>query len=459
MVQAPVKRSILADYEDRFTGSKALAGRARNVIAGGVVHDGRYMHPFPIYIDHAEGAYKWDVDGHKLIDFGIGHGSLILGHNDPDILAAVREALPGGTHFSAGHEREVLWAEQIQKLIPSAEQVRFTASGTESTLLACRIARAHTGKPTMLKFDGHFHGWNDYLLKGEKPPFEHPASPGVPEAVLGTVSVAPANDLAMVEERLSQEDVAGIILEPSGASWTTIPLQDDFLSGLRELATKYGAVLVFDEVITGFRWSPGGAQARLGIIPDLTTMAKIVAGGMPGGAVGGRAEFMQHMAFKDEPGWNATKKVSQNGTFNANPVTAAAGLACLRKCANPAVQQYCDGLAARLRIGLNIAFEQHAIPGCAWGDSSVFHIVVGEHCSNRTAGDLRVPAGIAPETLKSSPKGGAASSVYMGMLLEGIDLFAGGGMLSTAHTEDDVDIAIGAFDRVLGRLRDEGAVM
>jgi glutamate-1-semialdehyde 2,1-aminomutase len=165
------------------------------------------------------------------------------------------------------------------------------------------------------------------------------------------------------------------------------------------------------------------------------------------------------MAFKDEPGWNATKKVSQNGTFNANPVTAAAGLTCLRKCADPVVQVYCDALAMRMRIGLNNAFEQHAIPGCAWGDSSVFHIVVGEDCGNRTAGDLRSPEGIAPETLKASPKAGVAPSVYMGMLLEGIDLFAGGGMLSTAHTEDDVDIAIGAFDRVLVRLRDEGAVM
>lgn len=459
MVQAPVTSRILADYEERFAGSKALAGRARSAIAGGIVHDGRYLRPFPVYIERADGASKWDVDGHKLLDFGMGHGSLILGHNDPDVLEAVREALPGGTHFSAGHEREVLWAEQIQKLIPSAEQVRFTASGTESTLLACRIARAHTGKPTMLKFEGHFHGWNDYLLKGEKPPFEHPASPGVPEAALGTVSVVPSNDLPMVEERLSQDDVAGIILEPSGASWTTIPLAEGFLAGLRELASKYGAVLVFDEVITGFRWSPGGAQARFDVIPDLTTMAKIVAGGMPGGAVGGKIEYMQHVAFKDEPGWNATKKVSQNGTFNANPVTAAAGLACLRTCADPAVQQRCDDLAARLRIGLNTAFERHAIPGCAWGDSSAFHIIAGDPCANRTAGDLRVPAGIAPETLKASPKGGAAPLVYLGMLLEGIDLFAGGGMLSVAHTEADVDVAIAAFDRVLQRLRDEGAVM
>jgi glutamate-1-semialdehyde 2,1-aminomutase len=455
MVQATVRSSILADYEERFTGSKALHGRAHGAIAGGVVHDGRYFKPFPVYIDRADGAYKWDVDGHKLIDYGIGHGSLILGHNDPDITEALRRQLPLGTHYSAGHEREVVWAEQVQKLIPSAEQVRFTAAGTESTLLAVRLARAHTGKSKIVKFQGHFHGWNDYLLKGEKPPFEAQTNPGVPAEAFSTVDVLPANDLEIVEARLARGDVAGVILEPSGASWTTIPLVDGFLSGLREITARHGVVLIFDEVITGFRWSPGGAQARFGITPDLTTLAKIVAGGLPGGAVAGRTEVMQHMAFKDEPNWNKQKKVSQNGTFNANPLTAVAGAACLRKCADPAVQEYCDNLAARLRAGMNEVLEKHAVPGCVWGDSSVFHILLGEPCSNRTAADLRIPEGIAPATLKASPKSGLAPYVYTGLLLEGIDLFAGGGMTSVAHTEADIDITIGAFERVVIRIRDE----
>jgi glutamate-1-semialdehyde 2,1-aminomutase len=277
--------------------------------------------------------------------------------------------------------------------------------------------------------------------------------------VLETIEVLPANDIALVERRLAQGDVAGVIIEPSGASWDTIPLVNDFLAQLREVTAAHHVVLTFDEVITGFRWSPGGAQGRYGITPDLTTMAKIVAGGFPGGAVAGKTEVMQHMAFKDDPDWNATKKVSQNGTFNANPITAAAGTACLRKCADGSVQEYCDTLAARLRAGLNQAFERHAVPGCAWGESSVFHIMIEETVTDRVAGDLQVPTGVDAETLKASGHTGPMPSVYMAMLLEGIDLFHGGGMLSLAHTEEDVDITAAAFDRVLQRLREDGLVM
>jgi glutamate-1-semialdehyde 2,1-aminomutase len=457
MVQAPVKQSILADYEEHFAGSMALYGRARNIIAGGIAHDGRYIKPFPLYVKRAQGGHKWDVDGHKLIDFAMGHGALILGHGDPDVTAAVAAQLTNGTHHGAGHEAEVIWAEQISKLIPSAEQVRFVASGTEATLLAARLARARTGKNVVVKFEGHFHGWNDYLIKGEKPPFDGESIPGVPPEVLGTVAVLPANDLHAVESRLAQGDVAGVIIEPSGASWATIPLVDGFLAGLRELATKYSAVLIFDEVITGFRWSPGGAQAKVGVTPDLTTLAKIVAGGLPGGAVAGRTEIMQHLAFKDEPDWGK-KKVGHPGTFNANPLTATAGAVCLRKCADSSVQEYCDGLAANLRAGLNEVFERQGVPGCAWGGSSVFHIIVGEDCTNRSAADLQLPEGISAAKLKASGKAGLATPLSLGMAIEGIDLFNGGGMFCVAHTQADVDQTIAAFDHVLGRMKDEGLV-
>ncbi len=296
--------TIDAEYASRFSESRAMFERAKSVIAGGITHDGRHIKPFPPYVARADGAYKWSVDGHKLLDYGIGHGSLIFGHNDPDLTAAMEQQVSKGTHFSAGHEAEILWAEKIVQLIPSAELVRFTASGTESTLLAMRIARGYTGKTTILKFEGHFHGWQDYALKGEKPPFESTTVPGIPSETMTTVAVVPSNDLAMLEERLSQGDVAAVIMEPSGASWTTIPLKEDFLAGVRELTTKYDALLIFDEVITGFRWSPGGAQQRFGVTPDMTTMAKIVAGGMPGGAVGGRKDIMEIVAFHDDATFN-----------------------------------------------------------------------------------------------------------------------------------------------------------
>ena len=448
---------INEQYREQFADSLAMFERARNVIAGGITHDGRNIKPFPPYIARADGAYKWSVDGHKLIDYGIGHGSLILGHNHPDLTAAMTSQVPNGTHHSAGHEAEIRWAEKIIELIPSAELVRFTASGTESTLLAMRIARGYSGKKMILKLEGHFHGWQDYALKGEKPPFESASVPGIPQETLSTVSVVPSNDLAMLEERLVQGDIAAVILEPSGGSWTSIPLQEDYLKQVRALTEKHNTLLIFDEVITGFRWSPGGAQQRFGVTPDMTTMAKIVAGGMPGGAVGGRKDIMEMMVFTDDANFNKTQRVPQAGTYNANPVAAAAGTAMLTHCADPAVQQKCDDLAAMLRTGINQKIAQLDVPAFAWGESSVFHIAAGKEASNFTAGDMRSPEGVSPEELKGSGSDTFGMMIEIGGLLEGVHLFHSGGMLSTAHTEQDVEQTVEAVGRVLGRMKDEGA--
>ena len=457
MAQAPVSTSISQDFAERFAGSLRMYERSRQVIPGGITHDGRFMKPFPPYIASAQGAYKWDVDGNRLLDYVMGHGSLLFGHNDPEILAAMQAQLPQGTHFGAGHELEVRWAEEVSRLVPSAEQVKFTGSGTESTLLAIRIARSFTGRSTIVKLEGHFHGWHDYLLKGEKPPFESTGSPGIPSEVMATVAVVPSDDLGMLEECLTQGDVAALILEPSGGSWATIPLFEGYLQAVRDLTTTYGVVLIFDEVITGFRWAPGGAQQRFGVTPDLTTMAKIVAGGMPGGAVAGRREIMEMLAFKDEPGWNATKKVRHQGTYNASPVVAAAGATCLQKAADPTVQAYCDELATRLRSGFNAAIVQRGVPGYAWGESSVFHLKLGESVPNQTGGDMRAPEGVSAEALKSGPQDALSTLLRLGMMLEGVELFTSGGMTATAHTPEDIDETIESFGRVLDRMTDEGA--
>lgn len=443
------RTTIQDEYIAAFAGSKAMHERARAAISGGITHDGRYFPPFPPYMTHAQGAHKWDVDGHELIDYCIGHGSLLFGHSDPDLTSAMEKQVSRGTHFSAGHEAEIRWAEKIVDLVPSAELVRFTASGTESTLLAMRVARGYTQRNTILKFEGHFHGWQDYALKGEKPPFENPSVAGVPSETLGTVAVVQNNDLAQLEERLVQGDIAGVIIEPSGGSWSTIPLQEGYLAAVRQLTTKYGAVLIFDEVITGFRWSPGGAQGRFGVTPDLTTMAKIVAGGMPGGAVAGRREIMEMIAFSTDKTWNEKRRVPQAGTFNANPLAAAAGYACLTKAANPAVQHYCDDLAIQVRTAFNQIMQEKDVPGFAWGESSVFHIALGQRASNATSGDLRAPEGIAVEFLKTS---GGYVALEQAMLLEGVHLFHGGGLLCTAHTQEDIDKTIEAFGKSIDRL-------
>jgi glutamate-1-semialdehyde 2,1-aminomutase len=457
MAQAPVSTPIAQEFADRFGGSLAMYERSRRVIPGGITHDGRHMKPFPPYIATAQGAYKWDVDGNRLIDYVMGHGSLLFGHNDPDILAAQQGQLPQGTHYGAGHELEVRWAEQVSAMVPSADLVKFTGSGTESTLLAIRVARSFTQRPAIVKLEGHFHGWNDYLLKGEKPPFENSSSPGIPREVMNTIAVVPSNDLAMLEERLSQGDVAALILEPSGGSWATIPLFEGYLQAVRDLTGKYGAVLIFDEVITGFRWAPGGAQERFGVTPDLTTMAKIVAGGMPGGAVAGRREVMDVLAFKDEPGWNATRKVRHQGTYNASPVVSAGAIVCLQKASDPAVQQYCDEQTARLRSGLNAAIVARGIPGYVWGESSVFHVKLGEAVPNQTGGDLHAPEGVSAEELKNSGHGRLNDLLHLGLMLEGVELFHSGGMIGTAHTPSDIDETVAAFGRVLDRMSDEGA--
>jgi glutamate-1-semialdehyde 2,1-aminomutase len=442
-------------YIAEFSGSQALHERARKAISGGITHDGRYFPPFPPYMTHAQGGHKWDVDGHELIDYCVGHGSLLFGHSDPEIVSAMESQVSKGTHFSAGHEAEIKWAEQVVKLIPSAELVRFTASGTESTLLAMRVARGYTQKNTILKFEGHFHGWQDYALKGEKPPFESPNVPGVPAETLGTVAVVQNNDLAQLEERLTQGDIAGIIIEPSGGSWSTIPLKEGYLQAIRDLATKYDAVLIFDEVITGFRWSSGGAQGRFGVTPDLTTMAKIVAGGMPGGAVAGKREIMEMIAFREgDKDWNEKRRTPQAGTYNANPLAAAAGFACLTKAENPEVHNYCDDLAAQLRVAFNTILKNKDVPGFAWGESSVFHVAIGQRASNLVAGDLRSPEGISVEFLKQS---GGYTALEQAMLLEGVHFFHGGGLMCTAHTQADVDHTVAAFEKAIDRLEAQGA--
>jgi glutamate-1-semialdehyde 2,1-aminomutase len=448
-------RTIEQEFTEAFKTSETQYRRAMEAIAGGVTHDVRYMKPFPLYIENAAGSRKWDADGHELIDYVMGHGALLFGHGHGEIVEAVNQQMTRGTHFGAGHELEIEWGERIKQIVPSIERVEFTSSGTEATLMAMRLARAYTGRDKILKFSGHFHGWHDYAMKGEQAPFDRKV-PGIPQAVLDTVVVAPVNDIDFVEQQLATGEIAGVILEPSGASWASIPFPDGFLKQLRDLTEKHNTVLIFDEVITGFRWAPGGKQESEGVIPDMTTLAKIVAGGLPGGAVGGRNEIMELLAFKDEPGWNAEKKVGHPGTYNANPLSAIAGATCLQMAANPRVQQHAADMAIRLRAGFNKVLVDENVPGFVWGESSVFHIVLGETCENQTGGDIHIPAGISPVRLKAGSDAKFDHALYQGMLLNGVDLFHGGGLVSSVHTEQDVDATIEAFRKTVARMRDEG---
>lgn len=445
---------------ERMAGSARLHDRARTVFPDGVTHDGRYMEPFSLYCTHAQGPRKWDVDGNEYVDYFGGHGALLLGHGHPAVTEAIAEQTRRGTHFGANHELEIEWGALLQRIVPSGRGglVKFTSSGTEATMLAMRLARAITGRSKVIKFAGHFHGWHDYAIPGQMPPFDQPP-PGVPAAVLGTLMLAPNNDLDFVERALDRpgHDVAAVILEPSGASYATVPLPEGFLERLRAITRKYEVILIFDEVVTGFRWSPGGVQGLTGITPDLTTMAKIVAGGLPGGAVAGRGTIMELLEFKDDPAWNRTKKVMHPGTYNANPLSAAAGVAAMKLVADPAVQREADALAGLLKRGLNEAFLEHDVPGFSYGESSIVNTVIGTRYPGTLPADLRHPEGVDVGILKQGGSRELSQTLHAAMMLEGMDLWHGAGaILSVTHSREDIERTVDAFDRALRRMKNEG---
>ncbi len=430
--------------------SRKLTERAVNLLPGGITHDVRHMEPFPLYITRGAGARKWDADGHELIDYGMGHGALILGHAHHDVMRAVADQLRDGTHYSASHPLEIAWAERVVKLVPSAELVRFVSSGTEATMMAMRLARAFSGRDVIMRFEGHFHGWNDYASVGLAPTTSNQL-PGIPASVRDSMLAVP-QDLAAVEEHLKTGRIAGVILEPTGASYGTVPITSEFLRGLRDLCTKYNAILIFDEVVSGFRWSPGGVQGKEGITPDLTTLAKILAGGLPGGAVAGRRDIMNQLRFGDKT-WNVEHKVLHNGTFNANPLSAAAAIATLDIIADGKVQAFADEQAAKLRRGFNSIMNRLEVEGAAWGDSSVFHLLLGVPVPARGDGDLRDPQ-LAPSQLKKGMPPEVAQAFDLTMLHEGVHVFHGGGLLSIAHDDAVVEDTLAAFERGLTTLQE-----
>jgi glutamate-1-semialdehyde 2,1-aminomutase len=440
---SPAKPSRLVEEWAAWNpASRALHERARRALPGGVAHDVRHGRPFPLAVTHAEGAHKWDADGHELVCFVMGHGSLLFGHGHAPAVAAVREQAGRAFHPGACHELERSWAEEVIRLVPSAERVRFTSSGTEATLLAIQVARAFTGRPRVVKLTGHFHGWHDYVSFGVDPPFDRPATPGIPPGVAAAVDVVSA-DLDALERALAPGDVAALLLEPSGAAWGAIPLPEGFLAAVRERTREAGVLLVFDEVVTGFRWAPGGVQELSGVTPDLTALAKILAGGMPGGALAGRADPMDVLAFRDE----AAVKVSHPGTHNAHPVSAAAGVATLRGAASSDVQVRASDLADSLRAGLNDVLGRHGAHGLAYGQSSTFCLLLGVDGP---------PEDLDPAVLKAGVPDQLSAALHCGMLLEGVHLFHGCGFLSTAHTQQDVEHAVAAFAATIPRLQREG---
>ncbi len=354
------------------TRNETLFARAQQRIPAGVnspVRAFRAVGGAPAFFERASGAYLWDADGRRLIDYVGSWGPMVAGHTHPAVVEAVQAAAARALSFGAPTEAEIEMAETICRLVPSIELVRLVSSGTEATMSALRLARGHTGRDLIVKFEGCYHGHADSLLVKAGSgalTFGNPSSAGVPAATAAHTLVLNYNDTAQLEEtfRARGAEIAGVIVEPVAGNMNLVVPRAAFLETLRTLCTQHGAVLIFDEVMTGFRVARGGAQAHFGIVPDLTTLGKVIGGGLPVGAFGGRRDIMERIA--------PLGPVYQAGTLSGNPVAVAAGLATLRLVAAPGFQEAIERTTRALVEGLVAAARQAGVEFSAQSIGSMF---------------------------------------------------------------------------------------
>ena len=441
-------------YARTYTHSYDLHQEARAMLPGGVTHMARYFDPFPLYIDTCAGAHKWDVDGNRYIDYWMGHGAMLLGHAHPAIVEAVQQQVSRGTHAGGSTRLEIEWARLLTELVPCAERVKFTSSGTEATLLALRAARASTGKDIIIKFEGHFHGWHDYAMCGVNPPYDTPTSAGIPEAVQQSVLLVPFNDQAALTAALdSSDNIAAVIAEPGGSFDDTIPADPAFLTHLRQETARRGVVLIFDEVVTGFRYAVGGCQEYFNITPDLTTLAKVMAGGLNGGALVGRQAIMDVFEPAPHAAGQRTWTVPHPGTFNANPLSAAAGITALQILATGEPTKRAQEMTAMLIEGINEMLARHSVPGCAYGRASIFKTFIGAEAPRITRYDFSNVHDDTRTLVQGPPHVGV---LRQGTLLNGVDLMRAAGFVSEAHTSSIIEETVEAFERTIVRMQHEG---
>jgi glutamate-1-semialdehyde 2,1-aminomutase len=414
----------LARYEASTPRSRAFFADAVDRLAGGTTRTTVYFDPYPPVMVRGDGCWVQDMDGTRRLDFLNNYTSLILGHADQRVISAVTEQAQHGSAFAAPTENELRLAELICSRVPSVERLRFANSGTEATMFALRLARAFTRRDKVLIFEGGYHGSHDYAAAA--------SSAGIPEVVRGTVVSAPFNDLDAVARVVHDTgaDLAAIIVEPIMGAAGVLPARRDFLHGLRELANANGSLLIFDEVIS-LRVAPGGAQEVFGVRPDLTTMGKIIGGGFPVAAFGGRVDIM---ALLDPRG--GSPAIPHGGTFNGNPVGTAAGIATL-EALTPPVYERLNALGEQVRTGLSDLFEELAVEVQVTGMGSLFNL----HFTAQPIVDYASSRAGANEQSRAA---------MLALLNEGIFLAPRGlGCVSTPMTEAEVNALVGAMRRVL----------
>jgi glutamate-1-semialdehyde 2,1-aminomutase len=360
----------MSDYVSKTPNSRILYERAKKVLPAGVSYGIRYFEPYPFYTARAKRSKLYDVDGNEYVDFWLGHTALILGHGHLVVVNAVKKQLQKGTHYGTCHELEIKLAEQVAKMVPNAEMIRFTTSGTEASMYAVRLARTYTGRDRIAKFEGGWHGGYDALQVSVKYPFDLPESAGLTSGATQDTIVLPYNNLEGVRERLRGKEVACVMIEPVLGAGGGVPAEKEFLRGLREYCDETNTLLIFDEVITGFRLAPGGAQEYYGIEADIIVLGKILGGGFSIGAFCGSNYIMERL---DSLVYQRPHCSFHGGTFAANPVTMTAGLATLKLLEDGSLIGGLNKVGAKIREELLDIFETCKIDVQLTGAGSIFN--------------------------------------------------------------------------------------
>lgn len=442
-----IKMSFANEVADRYrttrSESEQLHGRAKSLFpANGATHGARILEPFRPYIVRAQGFRKWDVDGNEYVDYCMGHGALILGHGNQAVVDAIKRQAERGLHYSENHQAEIEWAELITRMMPATERIEFCASGQEANLLACRVARTFTGRRRILRFEENFHGW-----AGEVAP-ANSAGVSMPD-----VTVLPMNDTDLLERELATRQYALVMTEGSGAHMGQIPWDPSFIRDLGEMASAYGTLWMVDEVVTGFRESRGGWQEVVGANPDLTSLGKCVAGGLPAGALAGRADVMEVFDPKRPP----EKRIRHTGTWNANPLQCAAGVAACKQYLDGGPQARATELGAYFRDTGNVRLRKRGIGARLYG-RTIVHLYLGPLESDSS--DPVYPPTTSPDRIMESAQTITNNQLCLRLLERGIATM-GGRMfiLSSIHTMAALEHTVEALELCLDELMEQRTVL